>query len=229
MKSFPLFLSLAGMWREVRTLIIKDVKLEWRQRYSFSGILLYLSSTIFLIYISFIEMQPTVWVTLFWIILLFTSVSAVAKSFIQESRARMLYYYSIAHPRAVILAKLIYNSAMMMMLAVVGMGLYILINQSPISQVGYFIGVVITGSISFGLAFTMMSAISSKATQNATLMAILSLPFIIPVLLLLIKLTQTALLDHIETFPIRDFSLLFALDVIMVLLAVLLFPYLWRD
>jgi heme exporter protein B len=174
-------------------------------------------------------MEPNVWVTLFWIILLFTAVSAVAKSFMQESRARTLYYYSIAHPRSVILAKLLYNSAMMVLLAVAGMGIYILMNKSPISQVGYFIGVVISGSISFGLAFTMMSAISSKATQNITLMAILCLPFIIPVLLLLIKLTQTALLDHIEIFPYRDFALLFSLDIIMILLAVLLFPYLWRD
>ena len=217
------------MWREVRALIIKDIKLEWRQRYSFGGIILYLASTVFLIYISFIEMEPNVWVTLFWIILLFTAVSAVAKSFMQESRARTLYYYSIAHPRSVILAKLLYNSAMMVLLAVTGMGIYILMNKSPISQVGYFIGVVISGSISFGLAFTMMSAISSKATQNITLMAILCLPFIIPVLLLLIKLTQTALLDHIEIFPYRDFALLFSLDIIMILLAVLLFPYLWRD
>jgi len=217
------------MWKEVRALIIKDIKLEWRQRYSFGGIILYLASTVFLIYISFIEMEPNVWVTLFWIILLFTAVSAVAKSFMQESRARTLYYYSIAHPRSVILAKLLYNSAMMVLLAVTGMGIYILMNKSPISQVGYFIGVVISGSISFGLAFTMMSAISSKATQNITLMAILCLPFIIPVLLLLIKLTQTALLDHIEIFPYRDFALLFSLDIIMILLAVLLFPYLWRD
>ncbi|MBA2421696.1 MAG: ABC transporter permease, partial [Chitinophagales bacterium] len=138
------------MWREVRALIIKDIKLEWRQRYSFGGIILYLASTVFLIYISFIEMEPNVWVTLFWIILLFTAVSAVAKSFMQESRARTLYYYSIAHPRSVILAKLLYNSAMMVLLAVAGMGIYILMNKSPISQVCYFIGVFISGSISFG-------------------------------------------------------------------------------
>jgi heme exporter protein B len=83
--------------------------------------------------------------------------------------------------------------------------------------------------MSFGLAFTMMSAISAKANQNVALMAILSLPFIIPVLLLLIKLTQTALLNHIEIFPLKDFLLLFSLDLIMVVMAILLFPYLWRD
>ncbi|MBK6483382.1 MAG: heme exporter protein CcmB [Chitinophagales bacterium] len=217
------------MWQEVRALILKDVTLEWRQRYAFSGIMLYLAVTIFLVYISFIEMDPVVWVTMFWIILLFTAVNAVAKSFMQESSGRQLYYYSIAHPRAVILAKLIYNSGMMLLLATMGMLLYTMVNKSPISQIPYFVMVVLLGSVSFGLAFTMMSAIASKANQSVALMAILSLPFIIPVLLLLIKLTQTALLNHVEFFPLQDFVLLFSLDVIMVVMAVLLFPYLWRE
>ena len=217
------------MWQEVRALILKDITLEWRQRYAFSGIMLYLAVTIFLVYISFIEMDPVVWVTMFWIILLFTAVNAVAKSFMQESSGRQLYYYSIAHPRAVILAKLIYNSGMMLLLATMGMLLYTMVNRSPISQIPYFVTVVLLGSVSFGLAFTMMSAIASKANQSVALMAILSLPFIIPVLLLLIKLTQTALLNHVEFFPLQDFVLLFSLDVIMVVMAVLLFPYLWRE
>lgn len=217
------------MWQEVRALILKDITLEWRQRYAFSGIMLYLAVTIFLVYISFIEMDPVVWVTMFWIILLFTAVNAVAKSFMQESSGRQLYYYSIAHPRAVILAKLIYNSGMMLLLATIGMLLYTMVNKSPISQIPYFVMVVLLGSVSFGLAFTMMSAIASKANQSVALMAILSLPFIIPVLLLLIKLTQTALLNHVEFFPLQDFVLLFSLDVIMVVMAVLLFPYLWRE
>ncbi len=217
------------MWQEVRALILKDITLEWRQRYAFSGIMLYLAVTIFLVYISFIEMEPVVWVTLFWIILLFTAVNAVAKSFMQESSGRQLYYYSIAHPRAVVLAKLIYNSGMMLLLATIGMLLYTMVNKSPVSQISYFVLVVLLGSVSFGLAFTMMSAIASKANQSVALMAILSLPFIIPVLLLLIKLTQTALLNHVEFFPLQDFVLLFSLDVIMVVMAVLLFPYLWRE
>lgn len=217
------------MWKQIRTLILKDIMLEWRQRYAFSGILLYLAATIFLVYISFIEMQPEVWVTLFWIILLFTAVNAVAKSFMQESRGRMLYYYSLAHPRAVILAKLIYNGGLMLLLAVVAMVLYMIVNKNPVSQAVYFIAIVLLGSVSFGLAFTMMSAIASKASQSVALMAILSLPFIIPVLLLLIKLTQTALLNHVEFFPFRDFLMLLSLDLIMVVMAVLLFPYLWRE
>jgi heme exporter protein B len=129
----------------------------------------------------------------------------------------------------VILAKLIYNSAMMIIIAIIGLILYTLMNKTPVHQPVFFAAVVILGSVSFALSFTMMSAIASKANQNVTIMAILSLPFIIPTLLLLIKLSQYALLNHIEVFPMRDLAMLLGIDVIMVALAILLFPYLWRD
>src|SRR4030095_2238680 len=111
-----------------------DLKLEWRNRHSISGIVLYLAATVFLVYISFIEMPPGTWITLFWIILLFTAVSAVSKSFMQESRGRWLYYYSIVHPRSVILAKLFYNSGMMVLLALAGLFIYVLMNGNPLGQ-----------------------------------------------------------------------------------------------
>jgi len=222
-------LTFVTMLRQVKALFLKDLKLEWRQRYSFSGILLYLAATVFLIYISFIEMKPETWLTMFWIILLFTAVSAVAKSFIQESRGRFLYYYSIAHPRTVIIAKLIYNCVMMVIIGIIGVLIYSLMNQSPIEQKTFFLFVVFLGCLSFALSFTMMSAIAAKANQNVALMAILSLPFILPILLLLIKLSQSALLVTMQIFPWKDLLLLLSLDVIMIALAVVLFPYLWRD
>lgn len=217
------------MFKEIRALFLKDLRLEWRQRYSFSGILLYLAATVFLIYISLVEMKPTVWVTMFWIIMLFTAVSAVARSFIQENRGRFLYYYSIASPRTVILAKLIFNATVMIVIGVIGLLIYSLVNQSPVEQVVYFGVVVVLGCISFAFSFTMMSAVAAKASQNVALMAILSLPFIIPILLLLIKLSYSTLLEHIEIFPWKDLLLLSLLDLIMVALAIVLFPYLWRE
>ncbi|MEO5675433.1 MAG: heme exporter protein CcmB [Chitinophagales bacterium] len=217
------------MLSEIRTLFLKEVQLEWRQRYSFSGILLYLFITVFLIYISLIEMKPELWITMYWIIMLFTAVSAVAKTFILESRGRLLYYYSIASPRSVILSKLFYNSIMMIIIGLIGVAVYSLMNQNPVVKVAFFVVVIALGCMSFALSFTMMSAIASRANHNVTLMAILSLPFIMPVLLLLIKLSQIALLNHIEHFPLQDLLMLFLLDLIMIALAIVLFPYLWRE
>ncbi|MEI7802748.1 MAG: heme exporter protein CcmB [Bacteroidota bacterium] len=210
-------------------LIKKDVLIEWRQRYAFNGIILYLASVVFLIYISFIELKPDMWLTLFWIVMLFTSVNAVAKSFLQEGRARWLYYYSIASPHSVIVAKMIYNLSLMLLLCIVGLGIYSVVLGNPVVHPVYFILVVIAGSISFSLTFTLMSALASKAGNSAMIMPVLSFPIVVPVLLLLVKLSREALYGGVLELPLKDFALLVSLDAVLLVMAMLLFPFLWRD
>src|SRR6478609_2325171 len=104
------------LFQETKALIKKEILLEWRQRFALNGILLYLGSTVFLCYLSFgvkgNTLSPYVWNALFWVILLFTSVNAIAKSFMQERAGRMIYYYSIASPQAIIISKIIYNAGL---------------------------------------------------------------------------------------------------------------------
>ena len=52
---------------------------------------------------------------------------------------------------------------------------------------------IFLGSIGFSIAFTFISAITGKAKQSASLMAILSFPVIIPILITLIRLSKIAL------------------------------------
>src|ERR1700761_7193261 len=110
----------------------KEILLEWRSKYAFNGILLYVVSTIFVCYISF-NLTPgfsgssgykIVWNTLFWIIILFASVNAIAKSFMQENKNRLLYYYTIASPQAIILSKIAYNILLMSLLGILALIVY---------------------------------------------------------------------------------------------------------
>lgn len=215
--------------KSVWSLIKKDLLIEWRQRYAFNGILLYLASVVFLIYISFMELKAEMWLTLFWIVMLFTAVNAVAKSFLQEGRARWLYYYSITSPVIVITAKMIYNLSLMLVLSFIGFLLYSLVLGNPLFHSYYFLLIVISGSISFALTFTLMSAVASKAGNSSMIMPILSFPIVVPVLLLLVKLSREAIYGGIVEWPVKDFILLLSLDAVMLVLAMLLFPFLWRD
>jgi heme exporter protein B len=215
------------LFSEIRYLVAKEIKLEWRLKYAFSGVLLYLFSTVFIIYISFFDVKPEAWNILFWIILLFTAVNAIAKSFLQESAGRLLYYYFIVSPQAILLSKMIYNTALMLLLGVLGLIIYSILVGNPVVLPWYFLFTVLMGSISFSLIFTMISAIASKAGNNFTLMAILSFPVIIPVLLLLMKLSLSSITGN--SFPLKDFLILALIDIIVVMAAYILFPYLWRD
>lgn len=204
--------------------------LEWRSKYAFNGILLYVVSTVFVCYLAFREISsaPT-WNALFWIIMLFASVNAITKSFIQESKARQLYYYTITGPQAIIISKIIYNIFLMLLLSVIALGFYILVFKNPLGDPLFYLLSVLLGSISFASVFTMISGIASKANNSGALMAILSFPVIIPLLIVLIKLSKNAMDGLDRSVSYNEIGVLLAINVIVVTTSLLLFPYLWRD
>jgi heme exporter protein B len=215
--------------QHIFTLFKKDLLLEIRQQYSFYGILLYVGATVFVLFMSFLNKpDSSVWNGLFWVIQLFVSINAVAKSFLQESRGRMLYFYSIAGPRDFMLAKLLFNSLLMLVMSLMSLLLFTLFLGNPIEKVGPFIGLVLLGGWSLSLVFTFLAAIAAKAQQNAAIMAILGFPIILPQLMLLMRLSNAAFTTD-TAIPATTVLLLVALDLMVILLSVILFPYLWKD
>jgi heme exporter protein B len=224
-RSKPFFISST---RQIFNLFKKDLLLEIRQQYSFYGILLYIGSTIFVLYMAMNEPESKVWNGLFWVIQLFICINAVAKSFLQENRGRMLYFYTIASPADFVLAKLLFNSLLMLVMSMLSLFLFTLFLGNPIQKAGPFIGLVLLGGWSLSLVFTFLAAIAAKAQQNAAIMAILGFPLIIPQLLLLMRLSNAAFAPLL-TIPMNTILLLVLLDVLVILLAVILFPFLWKD
>ena len=214
--------------RHIYTLIKKDLLLEVRQQYSFYGILLYIIATIFVLYMTIREPEAKVWNGLFWIIQLFICINAVAKSFLQETRGRMLYFYSIVNPRDFILAKLVFNFVLMLLMSFLSILLFSLFLGNPVQKAIPFIGLVLLGGWSLSLVFTFLSAIAAKAQQNAAIMAILGFPIIIPQLMLLMQLANTVFSDK-TGIAFSTLLLIVVLDVLVVMLAVILFPFLWKD
>lgn len=202
--------------------------LEIRQQYSFYGVLLYIGATIFVLYMAIESPESNVWNGLFWMIQIFISVNAVAKSFLQESRGRMLYFYSIAGPRDFVLSKLLFNSLLMLLMSLLSLALFTLFLGNPLLKAGSFIGLVLLGGWSLSLVFTFLAAIAAKAQQNAAIMAILGFPLIIPQLILLMRLSNATFSATIS-IPVTTILLLIALDLMVILLAVILFPFLWKD
>lgn len=216
--------------QEIKYLVAKEMKQELRQKFALGGILLYVVSTVFVCYLSFRSIidKPT-WNALFWVILLFGSINAVAKSFIQESKGRQLYYYTLVSPQAVILSKIIYNTLLMLLLSIVCFLVYSLFIKSLVEDVPFFLLTLVFGSIGFASVLSMVSAIASKTNSNFSLMAILSFPMLIPLLLSLIKVSKHAVdgLDRSLSYPY--FGVLLLINLMVILLSYLLFPYLWRD
>ena len=214
---------------KIITFIKKDLLLEIRQQYTFYGILLYVASTIFVLYLAMGQPDEKVWNGLFWMIQLFICVNAVAKSFLQETRGRMLYFYSIAGARDFVISKLIFNAALMLIMSTVSLLLFQLLLGNPVQNPLKFAGIVCLGGCSLSLVFTFLAAIAARAQQNAAMMAIMGFPLIVPQVLLLMRISNTAFGDVIQAGLTQIILLLVVLDILVVVLATILFPFLWKD
>ncbi|KGE15341.1 heme exporter protein CcmB [Sphingobacterium deserti] len=216
-------------FQQIKTLVYKDIVLEWRSKYAINGILLYVVSTVFVCYQAFKSVDTFVWNALFWIILLFASINAISRSFVQESSYRQLYYHTLVSPRAVILSKIIYNTIVMLVLSIIAYAVYAITFKQSIGDPLLFTSAVLLGSMSFASVFTMISGISAKAGNNSTLMAVLGFPIIIPLIIVLIKLSNNALTGLDRGISSGEIVVLLAINVITITISLLLFPYLWRD
>lgn len=213
----------------ILSLMRKDLLLETRQQYTLYGILLYVASTIFVVYLSMDQPEDKVWNGLFWVIQLFVCINAVAKSFLQENRGRMLYFYSIAGARDFVLAKLFFNALLMIVMSMMSLAIFTLLLGNPLENGLTFLFVTSLGGISLSLVFTFLAAIAAKAQQQAALMAIMGFPIIIPQLLLLMKISSTAFSSVIQGGWWQMVFMLIGLDIMVIALAIILFPFLWRD
>jgi heme exporter protein B len=218
-----------GSLSNIVTLFKKDLLLEVRQQYTFYGVLLYVASTIFVLYLAMVQPETEVWNGLFWMIQLFVCVNAVAKSFLAEGKGRLLYFYSIAGARDFILAKLLFNAMLMVVMSLANWLLFAILLGNPVINPWSFLGINLLGGVSLSLVFTFLSAIAARAQQNAALMAIMGFPIIIPQLMLLIKISNFVFATVVQGGLWSVVLLLVGMDALVVALAIILFPFLWKD
>ncbi|AEE54117.1 MAG TPA: heme exporter protein CcmB [Haliscomenobacter sp.] len=220
-----------NLFSQIGILLRKELVLELRTGYAISGILLYVLSTVFIVYSAFFQgvNNAMMWVTLFWIIMLFASINAIVKSFVQENGNRQLYYYSLLDPLAVIISKMVYNISLLFLLSLLTWAALAFMVGNQIEEFSAFLLALFLGSVGFSILFTFVAAISSKADNNSTLLAILSFPLVIPILMTLIKLSvgATGMLE--DTGVGKDIGILVAIDLVLAGLTLVLYPFLWRD
>ena len=214
-------------------LIQKEFTLELRRKSVLSGLILYLFCIVFIIYLTFSLRQnlitPLVWSALFWIALLFTVINAVAKSFIGERKGRDIYYYSIASPASIILSKIGYNFLLCLFMSFTGLFLFILFLGNPVQDQFLFALVVVLASLGFATSLTLLSSIASKTTSSHILMAVLSFPVVISILLLAIKVTKNCLDGLGRSVSWGELVMLAAINCLVAAVSYLLFPYIWRS
>jgi len=216
--------SFSDIWH----LFLKDFRIELRQRYILSSILLYVVSTVFIISKILLSVSPMLWNAMFWILFIFTAVSALMKSFSQEISARSLYYYYIVGPVEVILAKFLYNFVSLCFMGLVLALSFIVFINNPIDNYLYFFLGIILGALGIGTIFTLVSSIAAKGGNSATLMSVLSIPLVLPIVLYNLQITGAGLSIMQDTAMVSNVFILLAIIGILIGVSLFLFPQIWR-
>lgn len=114
-------------------------------------------------------------------------------------------------------------------MSVINLACYSLFIGNPVQDILQFTIAVLLGSLGFAAVLSMVSAIASKAGNNTTLVAILGFPILIPLLITTIRFSKNAMDGLALSVSTHYIILLAALNLLVVTLAYLLFPYLWKE
>jgi heme exporter protein B len=216
--------------------VISLIKIEWAFDFKKPAILA--SSVLQMAVMSLLSMLTAAnqssnlartWNSLFWITLIFCTLQAISKNFLTVSRNRWIYWNQVAAPAELLWSKIIYGWISMLFLTCVNFFFFSWFLGMPVLHLwAYFkILLLVTGGIS--TVFTFIGAIASKANQAGFLAPVLSLPVILPLILLGIKASNKAFNPILMSSVNKDIYMLTALNGLILVLSGILFSSLWKD
>src|SRR5690606_12129360 len=157
------------------------------------------------------------------------AIHGMGKSFSQESANRNIYYYYLVRPQAIYLSKFLYNTGLILALSVSSYVFLSMVFDIKIQNQFYFFITLFCGAVAFSGTLSLVSAIASKAGNSSTLMAVLSIPVVLPLLIILIRISNNDIDGVASAVMDKDLFLLGAINLIILTISYLLFPYLWKS
>ncbi len=213
----------------ILTLVTTEARIELRERYALSGILLYVLSASFIVFSIWRQLPPKEWGLTFWIIFLFSALMAVLKSFGRESESRYFYYYTLYHPLQLFIAKVFYNLLLLLFIFLVLWFVLFVMAGDHIIRKGWFLTTGLLACTGLSFLLTLITSIAIKTQQNASLTSVMALPLMIPLLINILRLTAYAAGTTPDDNPWNELTLLASIISLVVGLSLWLFPYLWRS
>lgn len=217
------------------TFFLYELKSEFRQRLSFLSILLYTFSISYLIYFlmgtqgALLHLEKRYWNIIFWMVVLYSIIQHSVSQFSRETNGIYLYYFTLLKPEQFIWTKILYNIVYTIVLILIIYGVFILWFGNPIQNVPVFLTCVLLGAISFSILFCMTSSISRGLQNLGVLSSILGFPLAIPLVTLVAKIAREGFVLEASDNLIVNLSILIGFDVLLFALALILYPYIWRE
>ncbi|MCD6161149.1 MAG: heme exporter protein CcmB [candidate division Zixibacteria bacterium] len=223
----------SGLANKALAILIKDFKSEFRTRYAVNAIVMFALVTVVAVGFSTggIALHKDMQGILLWLVIYFASIAGLGQSFIKEEENRTATALRLyASASSIYCGKFLFNLLLLIGLVIVIVPIFAVLIGLEIKCYSLFLAVLILAAISLAGSTTLIAAIISKASIKGVLMAALSFPVILPLLIIAIKGTQKSLYDNAIFFDgLPELKVLLSYAVVMTVVGFLLFDYVWND
>jgi heme exporter protein B len=218
--------------RSTTAIFRKDLILEFRSRFSINALLLFILSSVFLLSLAVGPrgVSPEVSSALLWIVILFSAVIGLGRAFVgEEERGTVLLLQLNASPGAVYAGKLLFNLSLSIAMHLLAAAAFWLILDLRAESAWALLLILGLGAIGFAGATTLLSAIIARTVNRGPLLAILSFPVLVPVLLTVIQGTNEAMRGGSISDIGSDVLVLIGYAGAVITVSALLFEFVWND
>jgi|GEM_PF-5208955 len=211
-----------------------NIAFEWRQVVAgakLDTLLLFAVSATFSIYLALgpvgRELSAMLWAVLYWVLQVFTAIQISERMYGADFQSQKAFYYQNSRPEEVLLGKLLVQSGLQLLLALVSIGLFMLLFGTEVHSLAFTASASIWGSLAITALFQVVGAVASATSHPARYTALLGTPIAIPVMLEALRATKRGV-DGLA-FSWNSFATLPSFTLIALALAVLLYPHIWHE
>ncbi len=227
MEAKPLTWTSRILW-----LVRKDLKSEFRTRYSLNAIFMFALVT--LVTISFsvggFSFDVKAKASLLWIVIFFSSMAGLAQVFVKEEESNTSHALKLtANPNIIFWGKFGFNLILLFLLELFIVPLFVILLEVEVRSPSSLLAVLFLASLGLSCATTLIAVIVSKANAKGALFAVLSFPILLPLLIVAIQATELALSQRTWLAAWNEYLVLLCYAIVMMIVSVLLFEFVWEE
>ncbi|MEX0773411.1 MAG: heme exporter protein CcmB [Balneolales bacterium] len=215
-----------------QAVLMKDVQLELRSKYALNTVLAFVAGSLLIVLFSLRaeELPITARSGLIWIIILFASLSVLGRSFIAETERGTFDLLRLhGEPSAVYTGKLIFNFLFTLLVTFLTILVYLFMLNITVYHPWLLVFILFFGTLGLAGVSTILGAVVSQASQKGTIYSVLSLPLLVPLILLLVRTTESAFSEELGEGLTDDMLAMVGFAGVVISISVILFDFIWEE
>jgi heme exporter protein B len=170
------------------------------------------------------------WLVFYWLLILFASLSGLSRSFLHVRKGLQLYLFQTVKPTSFFVVRTLSNFIYIFLIGLTGLSLlYLFYGFTPVPIAPLSL-LTLLAALGFASLFTFTGLLASTSSNAGVLLPLLSIPLLIPLLMVLFTASEALLQPDAGLGAIVNETLLLAiLNILYFLPGYFLFPLLWGE